>query len=287
MNTVKPPHPAFGHLLPRSHGKRHGTDETHGAVIARQLLLQGRVQGLGVRPAIAKLALRLKLNGSVANTSDGVLIHLEGIISAIDEFQFLLAGTLPVSAVYRTSRVIDVALAEHQDFRIDQGSPSSITAVDVPVDLAMCPECARELPSPVVLPADRATASFDQCHTNDATHLWSCSNCAPVATRSITTARIADSMHRQSPVRSADRNWCLNLKQRPMTAPERTPLLQQLRYCEPAEFWPSRDLVDTSCSATPRTQPRFKDCDIESIGPPNHWPSWCRIQPVSSPQRRE
>lgn len=113
--------------------------------IARQILLQGRVQGLGVRPVIAKLAIRLKLNGTVVNTSEGVVIHLEGLSSAIDAFRSMLADEMPLLAGFQTSGVTNMPYVGHTDFRILSGSDSSVAAVDVPVDLAMCPECACEL----------------------------------------------------------------------------------------------------------------------------------------------
>ena len=121
MKAVKPRHPAFGHLLPRSRGRRDIGIIATEAVIARQILLQGRVQGLGVRPAIAKLALRLKLNGTVTNTSEGVLIHLEGLDSEIARFQAMLADEMPPLADFHVGRIVDVPVAGCQEFAIQIG----------------------------------------------------------------------------------------------------------------------------------------------------------------------
>ncbi|MBC7966676.1 MAG: carbamoyltransferase HypF [Fuerstia sp.] len=136
------------------------------AVIARQILLEGRVQGLGVRPAIAKLALRLKLHGTVTNTSEGVLIHLEGQESGIVRFQTLLADEMPPLADFRVGRIIDVYAPGFQEFTILAGSDSATAAaVDVPTDLAMCPECASEL-------TDRTDRRFGYAFS-------SCTRCGP------------------------------------------------------------------------------------------------------------
>ena len=164
MKAVKPPHPAFDHLLPRSRGRRDiGLNATE-AVIARQILLQGRVQGLGVRPAIAKLALRLKLHGTVTNTSEGVLIHLEGLDSEISRFQTLLADEMPPLADFHVGQIIDVHVEGCRAFRIVAGSNSAIaTAVDVPTDLAMCPACARELTDQFDRRFGYAFSSCTQC----------------------------------------------------------------------------------------------------------------------------
>ncbi len=166
MNAVKPPHPALGHLLPRSRGRRDiGMNATE-AVIARQILLQGRVQGLGVRPAIAKLAHRLKLNGTVTNSSEGVLIHLEGLDSEIARFQTLLADAMPPLADFHVGRISDLHVAGCSEFAILAGSDSATAAaVDVPTDMAMCPECAREL-------TDRTDRRFGYAFS-------SCTRCGP------------------------------------------------------------------------------------------------------------
>jgi hydrogenase maturation protein HypF len=116
-----------------------------GALIAREILLQGRVQGFGVRPAIARLAIRLQLDGTVVNTAAGVVIHLEGMSSAINEFQSLLPDALPALADFQIHCVNNAPFFDHSDFRIASGSDSNAAAVDVPVDLAMCPACANEL----------------------------------------------------------------------------------------------------------------------------------------------
>ena len=118
------------------------------SIVAGQILLHGGVQGFGVRPAVAKLALRLKLHGWVVNIADGVLIQLEGNDSAIDDFRSLLANELPLLARFEIGHIISVPVAGHQNFCIREQSNSGVTAVDVPADLAMCPDCQRELTDP-------------------------------------------------------------------------------------------------------------------------------------------
>lgn len=130
------------------------------------MLIQGRVQGLGVRPAVAKLALRLGLNGSVRNTLEGVAIHLEGSASEIDRFQAMLPEELPPLAQFQFRSIDDTQLSGCQDFRVDTdrdllGAP----AVDVPADCAMCQECLHEL-------TDRADRRFGYAFS-------SCTNCGP------------------------------------------------------------------------------------------------------------
>ena len=164
MKAVKPPHPACGHLLPRSRRRRDGSVAGTNAKIAKQIVLLGRVQGLGIRPAIAKLAIRLKLNGTVTNTSEGVKIHLEGLASEIARFQALLANEMPPMADFHVGQIIDAHVAGCQEFRIVAGLNSRMaTAVDVPTDLAMCAECARELADPSDRRFGYAFSSCTQC----------------------------------------------------------------------------------------------------------------------------
>ena len=166
MNAVKPPHPACGHLLPRSLGRRDGSVNDTKAVIARQMLLQGRVQGLGVRPAIARLAFRLKLNGTVSNTSEGVLIHLEGLASEISRFETMLTEEMPPLTEFHVGGIIDVLVTDCQGFAIlARLNSTTAAAVDVPTDLAMCAECAGEL-------SDRTDRRFGYAFS-------SCTQCGP------------------------------------------------------------------------------------------------------------
>ncbi|MGD9157080.1 MAG: acylphosphatase, partial [Desulfobacteraceae bacterium] len=54
--------------------------------IAKNILINGIVQGVGFRPFIYQLAFKYDLKGKIANTSEGVSIHLEGREYAIGEF---------------------------------------------------------------------------------------------------------------------------------------------------------------------------------------------------------
>ena len=55
--------------------------------IAARLTLVGRVQGIGLRPAVARFARQLTLDGHVSNTKDGVEIHVEGRSQDVERFE--------------------------------------------------------------------------------------------------------------------------------------------------------------------------------------------------------
>ncbi|MEW4527194.1 carbamoyltransferase HypF [Maioricimonas sp. JC845] len=136
-----------------------------GDVVAAQYRLEGHVQGIGVRPAIVRLASALSLTGSVANDAGGVLIHVEGSRNAVAEFADRLIPSLPaaarVDAVHRTPAA--VSGASRFELRLAPGT--DCPATPVPRDLAVCEACLAE----VADPHDRRSGYA----------FTSCTNCGP------------------------------------------------------------------------------------------------------------
>lgn len=115
------------------------------AVRAEHLVLRGRVQGFGVRPAIARLAGESALAGSVCNTAEGVRIEIEGPESAVRTFGDRLIGALPPGAVVeRLERSRGVATGRG-GFRIEDSRVAGPMAAVVPTDRASCPRCFAEV----------------------------------------------------------------------------------------------------------------------------------------------
>lgn len=66
------------------------------AEIARiSLAISGRVQGVGFRPFVVRLARGLSLTGSVANVPEGVLLEIQGHRTWLGRFLEALASELP------------------------------------------------------------------------------------------------------------------------------------------------------------------------------------------------
>jgi hydrogenase maturation protein HypF len=112
---------------------------------ARRVVLSGGVQGLGVRPAIFRLATRLRLCGSVRNTSRGVEIEVEGREDALGEFDRLLLGSLPQAALVVKLKSETLAASGRQLFTIVHEPATGRLAARVPEDRGLCPDCAREI----------------------------------------------------------------------------------------------------------------------------------------------
>ena len=77
-----------------------GPNEAGGASrAAQQLWVRGVVQGVGFRPFVYNLALRLGIVGWVRNTSAGVQIHAEGTPAQVQAF----VAALPKGGASRRS----------------------------------------------------------------------------------------------------------------------------------------------------------------------------------------
>jgi len=118
--------------------------------IARGLLLTGRVQGLGVRPAVARLAAQYGLVGTVANRLEGLQIVVEGVTSSIERFQSQLLESLPPAARVESIRATDLAITGRTAFSIDidQEPSASLLRTEIPQDLVVCQACLAEVSTP-------------------------------------------------------------------------------------------------------------------------------------------
>lgn len=113
---------------------------------ALRLTLQGQVQGLGVRPAIVRLAKRLSVCGFIVNTGQGVELQIEGSTAQLDSFQHSLLASLPDAAVVLSMSIDQVDPTGATTFAMKRLSelPESISA-HVPVDMVVCGLCVQEI----------------------------------------------------------------------------------------------------------------------------------------------
>jgi hydrogenase maturation protein HypF len=136
-----------------------------GAIAASCFILTGGVQGLGVRPAISRLATRLGLAGTVRNTCRGVEIDIEGPHDRLKEFARLLPNCLPKSALVSQLNGSRFAPRGLAGFTIIKEPKTGPLSTRVPPDRGICSECLQEI----------------FAH-NDRRHLYpftSCTQCGP------------------------------------------------------------------------------------------------------------
>ena len=108
----------------------------------------GIVQGVGFRPFVYNLAVRLHLRGFVKNQTGNVRIEVEGDPASLDRFLAELAERPPPLA-----RVQHLAWEARlprgdQQFRIEPSDDEGLRAVFVSPDVAVCADCLAELFDP-------------------------------------------------------------------------------------------------------------------------------------------
>ena len=124
----------------------------------------GIVQGIGFRPFVSRLAAELHLAGDVANKGSYVEIHVEGKCSDVDQFREDLVARAPAVAAIVRVEDSEEELTGSTMFRII-GSTHVEGEIFVSPDLAICPDCKREL--------------FDPADKRYLHPFINCTNCGP------------------------------------------------------------------------------------------------------------
>ncbi len=115
----------------------------------RRLVVDGLVQGVGFRPFVFNLANSENLTGFVTNTSDGVVIEIQGPVEALNRFTIRLMGEAPPLAEIvsiQSSPVDTEPTAGAFEIRASVDAPGTRTLI--PPDVATCADCLREIRNP-------------------------------------------------------------------------------------------------------------------------------------------
>jgi hydrogenase maturation protein HypF len=109
--------------------------------------MKGRVQGVGFRPAVHRLATLLELSGFVLNDTLGVTIELQGQEQRIEEFLTrLTTSDRPPLAEIKSWEVLDIPVSEgERGFTIHKSRAEGAVLSEVSADVATCADCLREL----------------------------------------------------------------------------------------------------------------------------------------------
>ncbi|MFZ5467323.1 MAG: carbamoyltransferase HypF [Pseudomonadota bacterium] len=111
---------------------------------ARHFCIEGRVQGRGLRPFIARLARELGLAGEVANVGGRVEGTVAGEGAALAAFLECLHHELPAARLLTEA----VEAAGRAGFRILESLPGERDMASAPLDIPPCPACLTELHDP-------------------------------------------------------------------------------------------------------------------------------------------
>ena len=114
----------------------------------KRIRVNGIVQGVGFRPFVFNLAQSLDLSGFVTNTSDGVLIEIQGSAQAVETFVRRLQSELPPLAEIIALQQNEIPVQKETDFRIKASIDSDRNETLISPDIAICDDCLRELRDP-------------------------------------------------------------------------------------------------------------------------------------------
>jgi hydrogenase maturation protein HypF len=113
-----------------------------------RIAVEGIVQGVGFRPFVYRLAGELNLTGWVTNTTDGVVIEVEGGKDGLETFLSRLEKDAPPLSKITSTQSEFSDPAGYRDFSIRHSLAGADPTVLVAPDTATCPDCVRELFEP-------------------------------------------------------------------------------------------------------------------------------------------
>ena len=118
-------------------------------MIRSLIKLRGIVQGVGFRPFVYNLAQRYDLKGWVLNSSEGIIIEIEGRRENINNFVIDVQEKSPPLAVIEEMEVKENhPLRGYADFEIRESKEEKGKFVPVSPDISICEDCQRELFNP-------------------------------------------------------------------------------------------------------------------------------------------
>jgi len=123
-------------------------DTPPGATVARDIVVTGRVQGVGYRPFVYRLADELGVAGTVLNGSGKVFIHAEATGEVLDRLERDLVARAPPLAQPRVASSTRAAAGQQEGFAILPSEAAGRPEIHVPPDLFTCEDCLAEMSDP-------------------------------------------------------------------------------------------------------------------------------------------
>ncbi|HRG22542.1 MAG TPA: acylphosphatase, partial [Saprospiraceae bacterium] len=114
-------------------------------MFTRHIHIRGRVQGVGFRPAVYRLASSLQLKGKVVNADDGVHIYFNTDQKGAELFLHHLRNELPAMAVISHINTELVDYFPYSSFSIEKEKERQTFDMWITPDLALCPSCRQSL----------------------------------------------------------------------------------------------------------------------------------------------
>ncbi|MGA2667886.1 MAG: carbamoyltransferase HypF, partial [Ignavibacteria bacterium] len=130
-----------------------------------KIIIHGAVQGVGFRPFVYRLAMEMKLNGWVLNSSQGVFIEAEGYKEVLEEFLLRIDKEKPPRSFIQSMEFSYLDPAGYNDFNIRTSDDEGSKSVLMLPDIATCPECLNDV--------------FDPSNRRFLYPFTNCTNCGP------------------------------------------------------------------------------------------------------------
>ena len=205
--------------------------------VRAQVVVRGIVQGVGFRPFVYRLAREHGLGGWVLNSTQGVVIEVEGESERIEGFLGQLQAEPPPRAVIEKVETSLLPPVGYSSFVIEASREGSEFVLISP-DICICADCLRELLDPhdrryrypfinCTNCGPRFTIISDIPYDRPKTTMRVFAMC-PAASASTTTPATAVSTPSPTPAPSAGRGWRWPStgarRRRPATNPSRPPV---------------------------------------------------------------
>jgi hydrogenase maturation protein HypF len=116
--------------------------------VARFITISGRVQGVGFRPFVYRLAHQHGITGWVRNVSGAVEIHAEGELPQLLRFSDALIKQAPPLSAPDALAIAPCATEAAEGFSILDSAASSHADIHLPPDGFVCADCLAELHDP-------------------------------------------------------------------------------------------------------------------------------------------
>ena len=115
---------------------------------SHRILITGRVQGVGFRPFVSRIANHYELSGWVLNRTGEVEIRVEGTSENLQAFQRALVEQAPPLAQPNPPQIHQVPVEGLTGFDIKHSEAGEGADVHIPPDYFVCAECLAEMQDP-------------------------------------------------------------------------------------------------------------------------------------------
>ena len=115
---------------------------------ALRILITGRVQGVGFRPFVSRIAKQFNLSGWVQNLGGEVEIRVEGAADSLAGFVKDLTGRAPPLAQPNAPHIIQIPPEGLTGFSILHSQQGEGANIHIPPDFFVCADCLAEMGNP-------------------------------------------------------------------------------------------------------------------------------------------